>query len=384
MHFNFRTPGRILFGAGTASELPSIVSSFGKRVCVVTGSSPQRHDDLTNALMESGAQVLVQPTQGEPDTDAVAALCEKVREFGAQALVGIGGGSVIDAAKAVSALAANPGDMFEHLEVVGKGEPITRKPLPLIAIPTTSGTGAEVTANAVLLSREHGVKVSLRSPMMIPEVALVDPELAVEMPPGVTASTGMDALTQLLEALVSRKATPMTDALCRDGLARAAAALPDAWHDPEDMEAREDMAYAAMLSGIALANAGLGAVHGFAAPIGGRFEAPHGAVCAALLPHVMRANIEALRERDSGSDRLAAYAGAAWLLCRTADATVDDGVSAVAELCGELEIPGLSAYGMGKQDIEPMVEAAAAASSMRGNPVDLTRDELRKILENAL
>lgn len=384
MQFNFRTPARILFGSGTISELPSIVSDFGKRVCLVTGSSPARHEDLTASLRDSGEQVLVLPSHGEPDVETVTVLREKVREFGADVVVGIGGGSVIDAAKALAALAANRGDVFDHLEVVGKGEPLLERPVPMVAIPTTSGTGAEVTANAVLLSREHGVKVSLRSPMMIPDVALVDPALTVDMPPAVTASTGMDALTQLLEALVSRKATPMTDALCRDGLSRAAGALSEAWHDPEDMEAREDMAYAAMLSGIALANAGLGAVHGFAAPIGGRFGAPHGAVCAALLPQVMKANIDALRERDPGSDRLAAYAGAAWLLCRTADATLDDGVSAVAELCEELEIPGLSAYGMEAKHLDSMVEAAAAASSMRGNPIELTREELRGVLESAL
>ncbi|GAB7023522.1 iron-containing alcohol dehydrogenase [Salidesulfovibrio brasiliensis] len=384
MRFTFSAPGSIIFGRGRASQLAEIASARGDRACVVTGANPKRHSGLVEQLEAVGLKPLLLSVAGEPDTQVVMEMTARAREAGCDVVVGIGGGSVMDAGKAVSALLTNEGELLDYLEVVGKGHSIAHRPAPYIAVPTTAGTGAEATANAVLLSPEHGVKVSMRSHMMISEVALVDPELSATMPPSVTAATGMDALTQLLEALVSKKATPMTDPFCRDGLARAADALPRAYHDPDDMQAREDMAYASLLSGMALANAGLGAVHGFAAPIGGRYKAPHGAVCAALLPHVMEVNIRALRERDSGSDRLAAYAGAAWLLCGSAEADVDDGVAMVADLCRDMAIPTLGELGMAEADIAPMVDAASKASSMRGNPVELTRKELQEILERAL
>lgn len=210
-------------------------------------------------------------------------------------VIGLGGGSVLDAGKAIAALVTNLGNVFDYLEVIGKGQPLVNAPLPFIAIPTTAGTGTEVTRNAVLGSPAHGVKVSLRSPMMLPSLAIVDPELTYGLPPEITASSGLDALTQLIEPFVSVKANPMTDAICREGIRHAAKSLRTVYHNGADASAREGMSLASLFGGLALANAALGAVHGFAGPLGGMLNAPHGAICAKLLPLVMEVNIKVLR-----------------------------------------------------------------------------------------
>ncbi|MGE4422086.1 MAG: iron-containing alcohol dehydrogenase [Pseudodesulfovibrio sp.] len=383
MQFTFATASKILFATGAAQRIPELAGTLGGRPCLVTGGSPGRARWLIDGLTQALCEPLVISAPGEPDTESAANAAKAAREAGCDVVIGLGGGSVMDTAKVVAALITNTGDIYDYLEVVGKGMPLDKRPVPLITAPTTSGTGSEVTANGVLLSRKHGVKVSLRSTEMIADLAVIDPRLAASMPPKVTAATGMDALTQLMEAFVSHKSTPMTDALCREGLMRAATALPLAYEDGEDMSAREDMALAALLSGICLANAGLGAVHGFAAPIGGKSHAPHGAVCAALLPHVMGANLRALRERDPDSPSLHAYREVAVML--TADVTCDaeDGAAWVGELCADLSIPALGDLGVERADFGLLADQAAKASSMKGNPVALTRDELIEILEAA-
>ena len=229
-------------------------------------------------------------------------------------VIGFGGGSALDAAKAIAAMLANGGELLDYLEIIGRGKPLTKPSAPFIAIPTTAGTGAEVTRNAVLASPEHKVKVSLRSPLMLAKVAVVDPELTYDLPSALTASTGLDALTQLIEPFVCNRANPMTDGLCVEGLRRAARSLRMAFGKGRDQDAREDMAVASLFGGMALSNAGLGAVHGFAGPIGGSFSAPHGAICAALLPHVMAMNLRALRQRDPHGAALFRYEEAAWWL----------------------------------------------------------------------
>jgi alcohol dehydrogenase class IV len=278
----------------------------------------------------------------------------------------------------------NPADVLDYLEVIGRARPISRPPAPFIAIPTTAGTGAEVTRNAVLHSPEHRVKASLRGPLLLPKLAIVDPELTLGLPAALTASTGLDALTQLIEPFVSCRANPMTDAVCRDGIPRVARSLRRACEEPRDLAAREEMALASLLGGIALANAGLGAVHGFAAPIGGMFPAPHGAVCAALLPLVMEANIHALRRRAPKDQALFRYAEVACLLTGRSDADCDDGVKWVRELCAALGVPRLGRYGVGQHDVPALCEKATAASSMKGNSISLTMEELREILVQAL
>jgi alcohol dehydrogenase class IV len=279
---------------------------------------------------------------------------------------------------------ANPGDPLDYLEVVGRGQPLGRASAPFIAIPTTSGTGSEVTRNAVLASPQHRVKASLRGSSMLPRLAVVDPGLTLGLPRGVTASTGLDALTQLIEPYVGVRANPMTDLFCIEGIRRAAGALPRVWEDGGDRQARTDMAWASLLGGLALANAGLGAVHGFAAPIGGMFPAPHGAACAALLPHAIAVNIQALRARAPASPALGRYGEVARLLTGSPQATAEDGVRWTAEICRKLEIPPLRAYGVGEADVPDLVEKAAQASSMKGNPIVLTPEELRQIVEGAI
>ena len=299
-------------------------------------------------------------------------------------IIGFGGGSALDAAKAIAALTANDGDPLDYLEVIGQGKPLRRVPVPVIAIPTTAGTGSEVTTNAVLASKEHAVKVSLRSPLMLPRVALIDPELTFSLPPGVTASTGMDALTQCIEPFVSNRANPVTDALCREGITRGGRSLRLAHDQPEHAGARRDMALTALFGGMALANAKLGAVHGFAAPIGGMFNAPHGAVCAILLPSVMETNIHALRERSPEHEALARYSEIACMLTGNANAAAEDGAEWVRQLVTDLAIPGLAAYGVTEDAVPEIVEKAAKASSMQGNPLPLTGEELDQILKSAI
>ena len=384
MRFSFSTAATILFGNGIAKTIPERAAALGSRACLVTGGHPERLAWLTGELNRLGLRPVTVPIPGEPDTDSIASAARIVREAGCDVVVAVGGGSVLDAGKALAALLANRRELMDYLEVVGKGLPLTERPAPCIAAPTTAGTGAEVTANAVLRSPEHGIKVSMRSPAMLPDLAVIDPELALSAPPEVTASTGMDALTQLLEAFVSGQATPMTDALCRDGLPRAARALWAAYADGANIKARGNMALASLYSGIALANAKLGAAHGFAGPLGGGFDAPHGAICAALLPHVVLVNVDALRERAPASPALDKYAEAARLLTGDPAATIQDGADWLSALCADLGIPGLAALGVVPDDFPALAANAARTSSMKGNPIELTPDELLSILRRAL
>jgi alcohol dehydrogenase class IV len=307
------------------------------------------------------------------------------RKGNCEFVVGFGGGSALDAAKAIAAMLADDGDLLDYLEVIGRGKSLAKPSVPWIAIPTTAGTGSEVTRNAVLASPEHGLKVSLRSPLMLARIALVDPELTCDLPPAVTARTGGDALTQLIEPFVCLRANPMTDGLCVEGLCRAARSLPIAFQNGQNKSAREEMALASLFGGLALANAGLGAVHGFAGPIGGMFSrAPHGAICAALLPHVMKTNIQALRQRDGQNRALERYDRVARICTGDPHATADAGVDWVGRLMKELEIPRLGIYGIKQEHVDELVGKAIQASSMKANPITLTPGELAETLRPAL
>ena len=380
MTFEFATAGRIVFGRGTARRLPELCRERGGRVFAVTGAHPERFEPVWADLRSAGLEVGFFPVAGEPTVETIRHGAAAARAFRAERVLGLGGGGAVDAAKAVAAMATQPGDLFDYLEVIGRGRPLDARPLPIVAVPTTAGTGAEVTRNAVLTSREHGVKVSLRDAAMLPGVAVIDPELARDCPPAVTEASGMDALVQCLEAYVSLKAQPMTDGLCLEGIRRAARSLETAVRDGGDLDAREDLALAALFSGIALANAGLGAVHGFAAPVGGRFAAPHGAVCAALLAPVWRANVAKLRA-SGRTERLERFHTVARLLVPDGDA---DAAGAFLEaLARRLAIPGLGAYGIREGDFDDLARKAAAASSMKGNPVELDQEALLEILKTA-
>ncbi|ACS81212.1 iron-containing alcohol dehydrogenase [Maridesulfovibrio salexigens] len=384
MNFQFSTAPKIVFGPDTARSIPEHAATKGNNACLVTGKSPQRIQWLIDGLQEKGLSLHIVSIAGEPDTELIAGHAAEARAKNCDIVVAVGGGSVLDAGKAIAALIPNKRDVFDYLEVVGKGLPLTEKPLPLIAAPTTSGTGSEVTTNAVLLCAKQKVKVSLRSADMIPDIAVVDPLLTISAPPSVTAATGLDALTQLMESFVSRHAAPLTNALCREGLKHGAHSMLPAYKNGQDIEARTGMALASLFSGITLANAKLGAVHGFAAPLGGEFKAPHGAVCAALLPYVMEMNIRALKECDPQNPALPAYTEIAQILTGNNEAQAADGIEWVKTICAEMKIPGLGEIGVQEKDFKSLAAKAARASSMKGNPIELTENELLEILANAL
>jgi len=384
MPFEFATAGGIIFGRGCAARIGRQAAALGRRVFVLTGRQGGRWDFLWRDLEQQQVHWQRWGIPGEPTIEMIVQAAEAAQRAAADIVIGIGGGSVIDAAKAVAAKVANPGDLLDYLEVIGRGRALAKPSLPCIAVPTTAGTGAEVTRNAVLRSEEHGVKVSLRSPTMLPVRAIVDPELTSSLTPAVTAATGMDALTQLLEAFVSRRANPLTDGICREGLRRAARSLERAHGHGEDADAREDMALASLFGGLALANAGLGAVHGFAGPLGGMQPAAHGMICAALLSEVMAANISALSERQPDQPALERYREAARMLTGRDDATGEDGVEWIRRIGRHLTLPSLAALGFKADQTAEAVSKARQASSMKGNPVELTEEELAGIFLNAL
>lgn len=349
---------------------------------IVVGRTANRAQPLIAGLRDLNP--IIFHVAEEPTTDLVLQGCARARGESCDVVIGIGGGSVIDAAKAMAALVTNERDLFDYLEVIGRGNALERPGIPCIAVPTTAGTGAEVTRNSVLASKAHRVKASLRSPFLLPRFAVVDPELSYDLPADLSASTGLDALTQLIEPYVSTRANPVTDALCVEGMRRAARSLRRVCENGRDANAREDMAVASLFGGLALANAGLGAVHGFAAPIGGMFPAPHGAVCAALLPFVMEANVRALRARQPQSVTLRRYDAVARILTGQAQAQADAGALWVRQLCADLAVSPLRKYGLTTVDLPGLVELGAKASSMRANPIVLTPVELHEILSGAL
>lgn len=384
MRFDFATATKISFGPGVLKELRPLIGGFGSHALVVTGRNPDRAAPLLTILTEAALAYTIYPTDGEPTIEDARRGVEIARSAHCDMVIAFGGGSALDTGKAIAALMTNPGDPLDYLEVIGRGKPITQVSAPLITIPTTSGTGSEVTSNAVLASPEHQVKVSLRSPLMLARLAVIDPELTYSSPADVTAASGLDALTQVLEPYVSNKANPFTDSICREGMLRAARSLKKAYDEPANATAREDMALVSLFGGIALSNAKLGAVHGFAGPFGGMFDAPHGAICARLLPYVMEANIRALRERAPESLSLQRYDEIARILTDNSTAVAVDGVRWVHDLCQAMQVPALSQYGYTAQDADSLCEKAAVASSMQGNPIKLTNEELHQIVAAAL
>jgi len=384
MTFDFATPRRIVFGAGTLRGAGRAIKIGGGRPLVVTGKNVQRAEPLLKILSENQVESATFPVASEPEIQTVRDGVALAKKKNCDCVICIGGGSAIDAGKAIAIMMTNEGDVLDYVEIIGHRKVLQKPPVRVLAIPTTAGTGSEVTRNAVLASPEHRLKVSLRSSMMIPRVALVDPELTYDLPPSLTASTGLDALTQLIEPYVCLRANPMTDALCVDGIRRVARSLRRAFDNGRDTKAREEMALASLYGGIALANAGLGAVHGFAGPIGGMFSAPHGEICAALLPHVMEMNLRALRERDPDSYAINRYHFVARLFTGNRQATADAGIEWVRELINHFKLPRLGTHGIKPQHADKIVEHAQAASSMKANPIELTPEELKRVLLAAL
>jgi alcohol dehydrogenase len=388
---------RITFGPGTVAEVPAAVTRHGRRCLLLTGGRSFDSldlDDLDDRLTAGGAElaghVRVPP---EPGPDVIDAFAGTARELGVGVVVGIGGGSVLDTAKAVAGLAHSGTSVMDHLEGVGRGIPYAGPALPFVAVPTTAGTGSEATRNAVItVHGEHGFKRSFRDERIIAVEAIVDPELLAGCGRELIAANGLDALVQLLEAYTSRRANPITDALALDGLAAVRDGLL-AWHaDPvgdQAPAARARMAHAALLSGICLANAGLGAVHGLAAPIGSLLPIPHGAACGALVVATTRTNLERLRALGpAGTAGLERYARAgrvlAGLPASAGDAEAQAGlVNLLAGWTTTLAIPRLAGLGMTPDRFETLL-SGTSANSLAGNPVDLRREDLEAILVASL
>ncbi len=381
--FEFSTAQRIVFGAGCASDAAELAADFGRRVLMVTGRSGLHAAALISSLEQRGFSVGRFTVTAEPAVELISSGIAQGRDEKAEVVIGLGGGSVLDAGKAIAALISNPGSPLDYLEVIGKGIPLSRRTLPFIAIPTTAGTGSEVTRNAVLSVPEKRIKVSLRSRAMLPAVALVDPELTRTLPAALTVSTGMDALTQLIEPFVSLKANPFSDAICREGLPRIARSLREAVRSPENLMAREDMSLASLCGGLALANAGLGAVHGLAAALGGMFFAPHGALCASLLHATCAANVRQLAMDCPTHPALARFRTVAILLTGDPEAEIDDGLNWLATLAKDLQVPPLRHLGVSSEEFEEVAQASLRTSSMKGNPVALGIKTLVSILETA-
>jgi len=401
MQFEFASAARIIFGDGSAGQLPQLARDTGGRALLITDSfQPESVERLIDALRDDNLPITHYSVSGEPTVDVIDEAKGIASAAGCDHVISIGGGSVIDTGKASAALIPNEGDLLNYLEVIGAGRRLLADPLPFIALPTTAGTGAEVSKNAVLGSKAHRVKVSLRDKRMLANIALVGPQFTPSLPPAVTASTGMDALTQVLEPFVSHLANPLTDGMCAEGLRRAGRSLRTVYHEPGHADARRDMALTSLLGGLALANAKLGAVHGFAGVLGGMYNAPHGAICAALLPPVIDANIKALNAREPHNPALKRYEYAAQFLLDgrvsagqclrdpappfDRRATTNDALDWISETSGMFGIPGLGAYGLREDDFDEIVEKSSASSSMKGNPIVLNAEELKAILKAAL
>jgi alcohol dehydrogenase class IV len=381
--FDFIAPGFVRFGAGRAAELGAEAARLGTGALLVSGVPEKTEAAASSSLIRAGMRCETFRVAAEPSVSLVLEAVRRARESRCDVFVGIGGGSAVDCAKAAAVLAVHPGDPLDYLEVVGGGKPLERPGYPLIAAPATAGTGAEATFNAVLTSEEHRIKVSLRSPLMMPRLALVDPELTASCPPAVTAAAGLDALTQLIEPFTCSRPHVLADALCREGMRRVRASLRRAFENGDDLAARADMSAAALFSGMALANAKLGAVHGIAAPLGGLTGAPHGAACARLLPEVMAVNIRLLRAGRGAVSSLDRYTEAARILTDDPSAAAEDGSDWVRGLVESFRIPSLASYGLRAGDFGAIAEKAVRANSMKGNSVPLRPDEIEGILSRA-
>ena len=384
---------RIEFGCGALNKLPALLAPHGRKLLIVTGgrsfTQTPHWEKLSSALKEQGFGWELCRVDGEPSPQLVDEAVARFRNQGIEVVLGIGGGSVLDAAKAIAGLLKPGNSVMDHLEGVGPELPYLGPATPFIAVPTTAGTGSEATKNAVLSTHgENGFKKSFRDEQLVPQYAVVDPDLLASCPPELIAANGMDALTQLLEAYVSTRANPFTDALALDGIKAARDGLL-AWHgQAEDAAAgREKMAYAALLSGICLAQTGLGSVHGLAAPLGAFFPIPHGVACGTLLAEATKANIDLMEAREPGNPALAKYAHVGRLF--RGRTHVDEVgarvflVHVLKEWTEQLNLPRLSTYGMAEADI-PRVVANCRGSSMKTNPIVLSDDEVASLLRKRL
>jgi len=381
MNVDFSTVKRIVFGVGRISFLREIISNYGKRVLIIKGKKFPDPGTLFAICENANVEWNCFNVEKEPNIETINRAVELGREKESDFVIGFGGGSVIDTGKAASAMLNNQGSVLDYLEVVGKGKPLKSPSKPYIAIPTTAGTGSEVTRNAVISVPEKKVKVSMRNAYLLPDVAIVDPEFTYGVPKTITSVTGMDAFTQVIEPYVSRYSNPMVDMFCRNAIPKGASYLLRVWVDGDDYEARQNISWVSLMGGLALANAKLGAVHGFAGPIGGMFNVPHGAICAALLSSVMLVNAEILSNRGDDFEKLSRFEDIARWVTGVENATIEEGVEWIASLCKKMEIPRLSELGIKKIDFPAIIQKSKNSSSMKGNPIQLTEQEMAKVLE---
>ena len=376
--FAFATADMIRFGRGEAMRSVPALAALGQAVLLVTGATPTRASWLKDALEGQGVAVTEFTVGKEPDVALVEAGVALARDIQAQAVIAIGGGAVVDAGKAIAALTPATRPMLDHLEVVGKGLPLDVAPLPFAALPSTAGTGAEVTKNAVIAVPEAQRKVSLRDPRMLPSLAIIDPALTDNCPRGVTLASGLDAITQVIEPYISSRANPLTDAICRDAIPKGLIAIQKIMAG-EDPDARDALAWVSLCGGLALANSGLGVVHGLAGPLGGLSTAAHGAICGALLPHGLRANAE-VGDDPVLTTRIAEVQG--WI-AQAIGGTPEDAFDTLHAWSRTAGLPGLDAQGITDAARAKAAKDAASSSSMKANPVALNETQLLELMERA-
>jgi len=378
---DFTTANRVIFGAGCLKRFSEILPGSGHQALFLQKNGLPAISLIHQILDDRRIALLDIEVSGEPDIASIDQIVMKAREFNCDFVIGMGGGSVLDTGKAVAAMLANPGDLLDYLEVVGQGKPLINRSLPYIAIPTTSGTGSEVTKNAVISVPENQVKVSMRHHFLLPDVALVDPELTYGLPASVTAFSGMDALTQVIEPYLSKGRNWMVDMFCRDAIQKGGRHLYRAFQDGSNKEARLNMSWVSLMGGLSLANAQLGAVHGLAGPIGGMFNLPHGMICAALLYSVMEINYHAIRAENPNHPVIGRFIDVACWLTGDSNAKVEDGINYLRSLTENLKIPRLSEMGVIRERFQELVEKSIKSSSMKGNPIMLNQEDILEIIE---
>ena len=378
--FSFISPQTLHFGRGQSHQTPKLAAAYGTNVLLVHGAAAARALWLVDACRTEGLNVTRLGCQNEPALPDIEAALDQLKGFDPDVVIALGGGSVIDFAKALAALIPCSADPLQYLEIVGDGRPLEHPPIPMIALPTTAGTGAEVTKNAVITVPEHGIKVSLRDPRMVPRIAIIDPDLMQGAPKHIALAAGLDAITQVIEPYLSLKANPMTDALCQAAIPIGLQVLQDLVEN-DDPQAWDKMAWVSTCGGLALANAGLGAVHGFAGVIGGKTNAPHGEICGALLPAVLVSHLQKAEEPNEVSKRLQ------WVLeqidTHFAQNKKGMGLDALQEWSKALGLRGLDEMGLALEDHPEVALAAAKTSSMQGTPFTLSQHELLEILQSA-
>lgn len=376
--FQFMTTSRIIFGEGALQSSLSVLNQFGYSVLLVTGKDLSRSQVITRYLKSQNMRYQHISVTTEPNITMVEESAVVARRFKPDMVVAMGGGSVLDMGKALAAMVTNTGDLYDYVEVVGRNVPIKAAPVPMIAIPTTASTGAEVTKNAVLKSGQDKVKVSLRSPDILPNVAIVDPTLTYGTDPGTSGRGAMDAFTHLMEAYVCGEPNPLTDMICEEGLRRLSRSiLPGCRQD--NPRARADLSFAAMLGGMAITNAKLGAAHGLASALGGKISAPHSVITARLSPVVMRENMRAAKQ-NGRNDLLTRYRKIAQLLTEDPEAQMEDGIDWVNQMLDKLEIPTLSYFGLCDTAFDVVAQDALKSVAIQGNPLPLTEDRLVEVL----